>query len=217
MSVKLMSKVWRMTVPTTEKIVLLALADWASDDGVAYPRQCTLAIKCSLAERTIRKTLKALRDEYSLVEWEQRGAETGNRSNTYFLLFASEEDQPIVVEKKERLKRATGNKKPETRPKTKPLSQLTTYPDQLNYEAWISWLEYKRDEHRFTFKTEKTELTAINKLIKDTSGNQQMQADWIENSIANGYKGIFGGRNVNSNNAAADQASYFDQLNERVF
>ncbi|WP_263079262.1 helix-turn-helix domain-containing protein [Endozoicomonas sp. Mp262] len=88
-------------------------------------------------------------------------------------------------------KPASKPKKQPAKKAPKPLSNLEIYPDQLNVEAWHNWLEYRRDELRFSFKTAKSETTAINKLIKDSNGDWQLQADMIEASIANGYKGIF--------------------------
>lgn len=57
--------------------------------------------------------------------------------------------------------------------------------------AWQHWKDYKRDEHRFKFKSATTEQTALHKLIKDTNGNQTSAIAAITDSIANGWKGLF--------------------------
>ena len=41
MSIALMTKVWRMDLPTTDKMVLLALADAANDDGMCWTAVCS--------------------------------------------------------------------------------------------------------------------------------------------------------------------------------
>lgn len=69
MSVSLMSEVWRLDLPTTDKMVLLALADAANDDGVTWiavqsrkAGKLDLLSKCSLSERAVQGALKRLCD-----------------------------------------------------------------------------------------------------------------------------------------------------------
>ncbi len=57
--------------------------------------------------------------------------------------------------------------------------------------AWNRWKQYKSDQHGFHFKTQDTEQTSINKLAKDAGNNEQIALEIIENSIANGYQGLF--------------------------
>mgnify|MGYP000141283017 CR=1 FL=1 len=58
MSIRLMSLVWDTDLPQTEKLVLLALADWSNDDGVSWPKQSTIAQRCSLtSERSVRRLI----------------------------------------------------------------------------------------------------------------------------------------------------------------
>lgn len=60
MSVKLMAQVWDMEMKAIEKIVLLALADYADDDGVCWPRQNTIAIKTGVSRQTVNQKMKQL-------------------------------------------------------------------------------------------------------------------------------------------------------------
>lgn len=67
MSIALMSAVWRMDIATTDKMVLLALADAASDEGVTWialrskrDDKADLLKKCSLSERAIQGAIKRL-------------------------------------------------------------------------------------------------------------------------------------------------------------
>ncbi|WP_299726766.1 helix-turn-helix domain-containing protein [uncultured Endozoicomonas sp.] len=171
-----------------DKCLYADISALTSKEGYCYAGNAYFAELYNCHERTIQRRINALESEgFITVELIKSSGGTDRR---IWLAAAVAIQQQVAKQ---------APKKPAA--KTKTLSKLTIYPDQLNYEAWIAWLEYKRDEHRWTFKTEKTELTAINKLIKDTSGNQQQQANWIESSIANGYKGIFGGNNVNSSRA----------------
>lgn len=79
MSIRLVDLVLRTRLSSTEKLVMLVVADAASDDGVAWPRQSTIAAKGSITERTVRRVLSKMEDE-RLVEIVQRGR---NRSNLY--------------------------------------------------------------------------------------------------------------------------------------
>lgn len=64
MSIRLMSDVWRTDLPTTEKMVLLVIADHANDEGTqSYPSQATIAEKASISIRTVQRAVNTL--------WEQ--------------------------------------------------------------------------------------------------------------------------------------------------
>ena len=61
MSIRLMSEVWRTDLPTVEKMVLLIIADHASDDGTeAWPSQATIAAKASISVRTVQRAVNSL-------------------------------------------------------------------------------------------------------------------------------------------------------------
>lgn len=73
MSVRVMTKVWDTPLPDSEKIVLLALADWANDEGSCWPSIATLARKCSKSERTVQAAIKSLCDAGHLTRHENLG------------------------------------------------------------------------------------------------------------------------------------------------
>lgn len=62
MSVHVTSKVWLLTgLSPVEKLVLLKLADHASDDGGdAYPSVARIALEVGCSERTVQRTLRDL-------------------------------------------------------------------------------------------------------------------------------------------------------------
>lgn len=60
MSVRVMTSVWEVALPDSEKLVLLALADCANDEGSCWPSMRTLAEKCSKSDRTVQAAIKAL-------------------------------------------------------------------------------------------------------------------------------------------------------------
>tara|TARA_R110000765_G_scaffold20007_5_gene52143 strand:+ start:1390 stop:2094 length:705 start_codon:yes stop_codon:yes gene_type:complete len=57
--------------------------------------------------------------------------------------------------------------------------------------AWQTWKQYKKEEHRFAYKSPISEQTTIHKLYQDTNGSQKHAILAIGNAIARGWKGIF--------------------------
>lgn len=55
-----MTEVWALQLPDSQKIVLLALADAANDEGHCWPSMLSLARKCSKGQRTVQGVIKAL-------------------------------------------------------------------------------------------------------------------------------------------------------------
>jgi hypothetical protein len=56
-----MSEIWKTKLPTSEKMVLLIIADHASDDGTeAWPSQRLIAEKASLTIRTVQRCINNL-------------------------------------------------------------------------------------------------------------------------------------------------------------
>ena len=88
-----MTWAWSKALPPTSKLVLMALADIADDLGVCWPSHPTLAVKCSLADRTLRRVLSLLRAQ-KLVFIEPRFNTNGSRtSNRYRLAVDTPPDK----------------------------------------------------------------------------------------------------------------------------
>lgn len=62
-SIKIMTLAWQTQLPSTEKLVLLALADNANDEGQCFPSVPTLVAKCGMGERTVQGVISRLRDD----------------------------------------------------------------------------------------------------------------------------------------------------------
>lgn len=86
MSVKVMTAVWdHGPADSTQRFVLLALADNASDDGGnAYPSIPEMARKCALSERTVIRAIDALVKSGYLIRRRRR-----DTSNMYQIVLAS--------------------------------------------------------------------------------------------------------------------------------
>jgi biotin operon repressor len=61
MSIKVMSAVWELNLPQNQKLVLLALADHANDEGVCYPSVGRVAWKTGISERQVQRIVQKLR------------------------------------------------------------------------------------------------------------------------------------------------------------
>ncbi|WP_332657343.1 helix-turn-helix domain-containing protein [Brevundimonas sp.] len=80
MSIALMTVVWRLDLSPSDKMVLLALADAANDDGVTWmavstrnPAKLDLQRKCSLSERAVQGAIKRLCDGGYLSRFDRPG------------------------------------------------------------------------------------------------------------------------------------------------
>lgn len=82
MSIVAMNWVWAQRLAPAPKMVLLALADAADDEGVCWPSVPTLAEKCSISTRTVRRILQELSAK-GLLQADARfrvdGSSTSNR------------------------------------------------------------------------------------------------------------------------------------------
>lgn len=80
MSVRLMSIVWDLDLPPGEKLVLLALADQANDQGTqCWPSVATIAKRSGQGERTVRRALSDLETKGHLTRDHRDGTSTQYR------------------------------------------------------------------------------------------------------------------------------------------
>lgn len=85
MSVRTMARVWADSKHAgSELLMLLAIADFADDDGNAYPAVPTLAAKCRTTPRHANRLLSALRASGEL---EVRINEGPRGTNRYRVMF----------------------------------------------------------------------------------------------------------------------------------
>ena len=86
MSVYAMAWAWQQRCRNaSEKLVLLALADFSDDEGVCWPGTRKLSEKCGVTQRQVRAHMQLL-EESALVERVERTHESGRRlSNLYRL------------------------------------------------------------------------------------------------------------------------------------
>ena len=87
MSIKLMTAVWASALPAEEKLLALALADFADDEGEhIFPSVARLAWKSGKSERSIQRTLSKLRARGVLVP--KSGLAGGRNVTVHYRLHA---------------------------------------------------------------------------------------------------------------------------------
>lgn len=78
MSIKLMTEVWELDLSQTRKLIFLAYADYANDDGVCWPSNETIAEKTGVSKRTVTRHVSELKEQGYMEVIE----EGGGRSST---------------------------------------------------------------------------------------------------------------------------------------
>jgi len=86
MSVRAMAWAWEQELPEGEKLLLMAIADHADDEGVCWPGQEGLARKIGRTDRTVRTRLKHL-EALKLIAREPRYNGEGHRTSDRIILL----------------------------------------------------------------------------------------------------------------------------------
>jgi hypothetical protein len=82
MSIRLMSLVFESNIEPNDKLVLLAMADYAADNGTQiFPSIETLVHKTSLSERTVQRSLRDLEAQELIVVVANAGGGRGKATN----------------------------------------------------------------------------------------------------------------------------------------
>lgn len=102
MSVKAMSWAFGLTdLSEGHKLLLLALADFADDNGICWPSQETLAVKCGVTDRTVRSRLKDLEAQNLLIRQPRYSKDRRGRTSDRIVLnlkLSSQEPKPDLPE-----------------------------------------------------------------------------------------------------------------------
>ena len=85
MSVRAMAWAWRQQLSGPEKLVLMALADHADEDGICWPGNAHIARKCNLRQRSVQRHIKNLIDNGYMTA-HRRYRETGGQTSNRYVL-----------------------------------------------------------------------------------------------------------------------------------
>lgn len=61
----------------------------------------------------------------------------------------------------------------------------------LKKDTWLKWIDFKKSQFKFQYKTKESEQIALNELIKLSNDNNSIAEKIINQSIAKGWKGLF--------------------------
>lgn len=89
MSVKALTWAWAQELPTATKIVLMALADHADDDGVCWPGMKGVAAKCGINRRNTQRHISRLISLGLMEAVERRRSDNSQTSNLFVLKMGS--------------------------------------------------------------------------------------------------------------------------------
>jgi hypothetical protein len=188
MSIKLMSAVWeRDDLTSTQKLVLLALADWANDEGLCWPSVDRVALKASLTSRGVQKTIRALEEMQFLRKEEIKG-----RGNKYWVSIPMNDVHPRTTFTPPV---SQVHPSPEPRsPNTPKTHQLTTkciraeLPDWIPVDAWNGWVEMRMLRKKPL--TDRAYNQAISKLDKLRAKGQDI-TEVLDRSTMNSWTDLY--------------------------
>ena len=86
-----MAQVWKIDLPPMEKLVLLALADCANDEGKAWPAASTLMRKTNASESSVRRAVQSLIATGHLQQHQRPG------TSPVYLVHPCHSDTPVTV------------------------------------------------------------------------------------------------------------------------
>jgi len=187
MSIKIMTAVWdREDLSSTQKLVLLALADWANDEGLCWPSINRLATKASLTSRAVQKTIRSL-EKVGFI----RREEVLGKGNRYWVSTPLNDVHPCTTFTTP-LNDVHHTPEPSSS-NTSMIQQLTTndikgIPDWMPIDCWQGWVEMRKQRKRPL--TDRAKTRAINKLEALHAAGHDI-GELLDRSTINGWLDIY--------------------------
>lgn len=75
--------------------------------------------------------------------------------------------------------------------------------------AWREWLDYKWDQHRFSYASERYEQTALHQLNNFSKNDERVAIHIIATSIASGWRGLIANSAKSYNGPRTGRSGYF--------
>ena len=188
MSIKLMTAVWeRGDLSSTQKLVLLSLADWANDEGLCWPSIERVAKKSSLKKRAVQLAIRSL-EEMKFI----RREEVIGKGNRYWIQIPMHEMHPCTKDM------TPVHEMHETRapdaPNTSKIHQLTTkyirreLPDCIPVDAWQGWVDMRNQRKKPL--TDRAYNQAIDKLVAFEAKGQNI-TEVLDRSTMNNWLDLY--------------------------
>ena len=210
MSIKLMTAVWdREDLSSTQKLVLLALADWANDEGLCWPSIERVAKKSSLKKRAVQLAIRSL-EEMQFI----RREEVIGKGNKYWINIPVHQMHPCIKDTPP-VHQMHETRAPDAS-NTLNIHQLNTkyikepLPDWLPMDAWQGWVDMRKQRKRPL--TDRATSRAINKLDAIRAKGHDI-AELLDRSTINGWLDIYEPKGTNN---ARNSASATEPTNAMV-
>jgi hypothetical protein len=191
MSIKLMTLVWSTEIPASEKLVLLALADNANDEGQCYPSVTTLMKKCSMSERGVQYAVAKLVEDGHVTREMRAGRSTIYHVHPRTGCTPAQVAPPHDMHPPPHIVHPTpAQVAPHPRTTCTHNHQVTVNepskePSGLDLDAWTEWLNYRRSIKR---PVKQASIPAAQKKLAAFGADQRAV---VEQSIANSWQGLF--------------------------
>ena len=188
MSIKLMTAVWdREDLSSTQKLVLLSLADWANDEGLCWPSIDRLATKTSMAGRSVQRIIRDL-ESMGFV----RRDEVLGKGNRYWISIPLTQCHPCPSVTPPLTE---SHPTPDTvSPNTSKIHQLTTkyirreLPECIPVDAWQGWVEMRNQRKKPL--TDRAYNQAIDKLVAFMAKGQNI-TEVLDRSTMNNWLDLY--------------------------
>jgi hypothetical protein len=188
MSIKLMTAVWdREDLSSTQKLVLLSLADWANDEGLCWPSIERVAKKSSLKKRAVQLAIRSL-EEMQFI----RREEVIGKGNRYWIHIPMQQMHPCTKDIPP-VHQMHETPAPDA-PNTSYTHQLTTkciiegYPVWLPIDSWKGWVEMRKQRKRPL--TDRAKARAFTKLEALHLAGHDIN-ELLDRSTINGWLDIY--------------------------
>jgi len=183
-----MTAVWdREDLSSTQKLVLLSLADWANDEGLCWPSIERVAKKSSLKKRAVQLAIRSL-EEMQFI----RREEVIGKGNRYWIQIPMQQMHPCTKDI------PPVHHMHETpaldAPNTLKIHQLTTkyirreLPECIPVDAWQGWVEMRNERKKPL--TDRAYNQAIDKLVAFMAKGQNI-TDVLDRSTMNNWLDLY--------------------------
>lgn len=191
-----MTAAWKIDATSTDKLVLLALADWANGEGLCWPSIKQLADKSGLAERGLQMAIKRLCEAGHLTRCEVTGKGVNYTVHPRTTCTPAKDAPPHettqtparrapnTVSNHHKSKKAT----PSHSRRAKPKANAIELPEGVTVELWNDYRAMR--QRKRAPMTPKAESLMLAKLVTLKREGHDPAAV-IEQSIMNAWTGLF--------------------------
>lgn len=200
MSFTLMAKVMPMDIGSlAKKMVLLKLADQASDDGVCWPSYQTIAEACQVSRRTVIRHIKSLEvDGFLTITKTYDKANKKNFSNRYQLTLDRGVKLSLVTESHHPSDTVsasgdTVSPKPIIKPTNEPIKKIVAKkevkfspvkPNEVSEQTWNDLLQLRKTKRAVESKTAWTRINNAIERAQQSTGHslEDIYSYWVSKS-----------------------------------